>query len=206
MASSDTTSDSIIGVTLIDVDVDAAVADLKENWGWLLAEGMVQVIFGALSYALPILSTSYIGLYANWALVVTGVLNMMGLLFAERGLKIRSFLLGLAQVGLGALLELYPLESLATVTTAIAFTFMADGLFRIIVAEQNRDLPGWFWTFASGLFSIALGAYVLYTLPLSSLETIGTLAGMNLMSTGSSRIKIAWLGRALAAEDKKKQQ
>jgi uncharacterized membrane protein HdeD (DUF308 family) len=199
-------SDSIIGVVVIDVDVDAAVREIEENWGWILAEGMVQVIFGALSFALPILSTAYVGLYANWALVVSGLINIMGLLFAERGLKIRCFLLGLVQLGLGAILELYPLESLEVVTTLIASMFMADGLFRLVLAEQNRGLPGWFWTFMSGLTSIAAGAYVLYTLPLSSLETIGTLVGINLMSAGSTRIKIASLGRSLAAASKKKQE
>ena len=194
---------SIVGHKLIDVAVDMAIAEIQANWGRILAEGILQVIFGALAFSMPILSTAYIELYVHSALVVSGVINMLGLLFAEKGFKIRSFLIGVLQVGVGLVLEYYPLESLETVTTGIAVMFMVDGLYRVVLAEQNRDLPGWFWTFTAGLSSIAVGVYVLYTLPLSSLETIGTLVGINLMSVGASRIVVAWVGRKIVKAHKK---
>lgn len=202
MSSDTTTSSSVIGVSLVDVDVDAALDEIEANWGWILAEGMILSIFGSLVYFTPILSTAYVGVYTNAALCISGVINMLGLLFAERGYKIRSFLIGLGQLAMAGILEFYPLESLAAITTAIASGFMADGLFRIVLAEQNRGLPGWFWTLMGGLGSIAIGVYVLATLPVSSLETIGTLVGLNLLSAGAARINVAWLGRSMAIADK----
>ncbi len=80
----------------------------------------------------------------------------------------------------------------------IAAVLLADGVVRTILAIGNRQIPGWGWTLAGGLASVATAVIVLVALPSSALWVIGVLVGVSFLTTGIARIAVALEGRKLA--------
>ena len=172
----------------IVVDADKLRQEIAENWRWMLAGGILAVAGGAAALLAPVLATG------------VACFNLTGVFFAERGLKLESFLTGLVQVLLAAVMAFYPFASLMSMTVLIAAFMMAEGIVRIALAIQNRDLPGWGWTLGGGLATVATSVIVLAALPASSLWVIGILVGVSLLCSGATRIAIALEGRKIANE------
>lgn len=170
--------------------------DMAKNWGWLLASGVIDVALGVWAYATPVSSTLATELTYASALSFLGVLNVAGLFFSDY--KVRSLLLGITQLSLSYLLFNYPLSGAISITSFLAYSVMADGLYRILLAVQNEDLPQRGWTGLGGAVSLGWGLYVLNYLPLTSLTTLGSALGVFLVSTGATRISAGFAGRELA--------
>jgi len=171
---------------------------MTENWGWLLTSGVIDLALGTWSLVSPVSSTFATELTFATALAAIGILNVLGVFFSDY--KVRSLFLGVALLGLSYLLFNFPLTGAISVTSFIAYISMADGLYRIIVAAQNKDLPQRGWTGLGGLVSVGWGLFVLTFLPLTSITTLGSLLGVFLITIGLARISAGWTGRQLEKE------
>lgn len=180
------------------IDATEAAREIAKNWGWILAAGIVSVLAGITAIAAPVLTTGIAVTFVAVALFVVGCFNIAGLFFAEKGLKGESFLIGVVQILMSAVMAFYPVATLLSLTILIAAVIMVDGVFRIALAVRNHDLPGWGWTLAGGLAAVAISAMVLSGMPTSSLWLIGVLLGVSLISVGAARIAVALEGRRLA--------
>ena len=187
-----------VGVIIDPSSVSEAIA---KNWGWILTGGIVSVIGGVAALVAPGLATGVTGVFIAATLLVVGCVNLAGVLFADKGLKLESFLTGVIQVLLAAVMAFYPFASLASMTILIAAFIMADGIIRTALAVQNREVPGWGWTLAGGLASIVTSIIVLAALPTSALWVIGIMVGVNMLTSGIARISLALAARKLKHEE-----
>jgi len=108
------------------------------------------------------------------------------------------FLTGVVQVLLAAAMAFYPFASLMSLTILIAAFMLVDGIFRIVLAYQTREVPGWGWTLAGGIAGVVASVIVMTALPASSFWVIGILVGVNLIGVGAARIAIAVAARKVA--------
>lgn len=182
-------------MVLSDDDKIEAKQAIMKNWGFILSTGIADVIAGCAAVATPIYATAIAQITQVAALFVIGFTNVIGVFFVEKGLKARSLLLGLAQLGLGALIGNNPVESRYLATLLIASLGFSDGLYRLILAVQNTDLPERGWTIFGGLASIAVSCLVAANLEVASLFTLGAVLGGLFISAGWSRIFVALGGR-----------
>jgi len=113
-------------------------------------------------------------------LLLVGILHVSGFWYAEHGMKWSTMSVGVVQIILAIVVFTHPLGSLMLLTILIALAFMVEGLFKVIVALQNRHqhLPGWGLLFFSGLASVLLSFVVTAALPYSATYTIGILVGV----------------------------
>ncbi len=65
------------------------------------------------------------------------------------------------------------------------------GIWKIFASFSYRPAQGWLAILASGVIGLILGAVIWQQWPLSALWVVGTLAGINLLSTGISFIVLA---------------
>ena len=195
-----TNSNVVLPYNLMEADAELAANDIAKNWKWILAAGILNLIAGIIALLAPTMATVFVLVLISVTLLFAGGANMTGLWFAEQGMKTQSFLLGIVQCILGLLLWFYPFPSLVTITIMIAITFMLDGLFRCILALNNRSNPTLGWTLINGVCAVAFSLIILAAMPVSSLYTLSILVGANLMSLGMCRIAIAMVGRKAALE------
>lgn len=172
-----------------------ALLAIKQNWGFILTAGIADVVAGCAAIATPIFATAVAQITNVAALLVVGFNNVLGVFYVEKGYKARSLLLGLSQIALGILLGNNPEESRYLGTLMIASLCFADGLYRLLLAIQNSDLPERGWTIFGGLVSMVVSVLVTTNLDVASLLTIGAVMGGLLISAGWTRIFVALSGR-----------
>ena len=182
-------------MVISDDDMAQAKLDIAKNWGFVLTTGVADVVAGCAAIAAPIYATALAQMTQVAALLVIGFANVLSVFWVEKGLKARYLLLGLFQIAMGTLLGNNPVESLFMATLIIASMGFADGLFRLILAVQNSDLPQRGWTIFGGIVSMAVSVFITSNLDIASLFTVGAVMGGLLISAGWARIFVALSGR-----------
>ena len=180
----------------IDSAIDAARAQIKENWGWFLALGIVFVLAGLGAIAFPLVSTIAAKIALGWIFLAGGVLMIVHSFSSSRW---QGFLLGLLigvlYVFAGGWLAFFPFTGIITLTILLAALFLAEGVLEAIMAFRVRPHEGWGWLLLSGLVAAAVGVMIAMELPSSATWAIGLLTGVNLLMTGVSFVVLALAGR-----------
>ena len=170
--------------------------DLRKNWGWLLALGIVFIILGT------------IGLGMTFALTVASLLVFGVLLLVGGGVQIlqaikdkgwRSvvwhLLMALLYLLAGIAVLGDPVLASLVLTLMLAGAIAAIGIIRVVVAIQHRDMKGWVWSLLSGIVSIVLGVLIYAQYPVSALWLIGLFVAIDLIVHGWSYIFLALAAR-----------
>jgi uncharacterized membrane protein HdeD (DUF308 family) len=182
--------------TDIESAIEAARAQIRQNWGWFLAMGIVFVLAGLAAIAFPLLSTIATKIFLGWIFLVGGVLMIVHSFSSSRW---QGFLLGLLigvlYVVAGGWLAFFPFTGIITLTILLAALFLAEGVLEVIMALRVRPHEGWIWLLLSGLVAAVVGIMVAMGLPSSATWAIGLLTGINLLMTGASFIALALAGR-----------
>jgi len=169
---------------------------LHHNWGWMLALGIVWVIIGALAIILLFAATLATTLTLGVLFGIGGVVQIVQA-FSCRGW--RGFGLHLAggaiALILGALLLVFPLEGVFTLTIFLSAYFIVQGALKIISAFQSRPLRNWGWMLASGVLGIGIGLLIWIGLPGSAAWALGLLVGIELIFTGFAMVMLALSAR-----------
>ena len=156
--------------------------------------GIVLIIIGIVSIALPRFATLAVELLLAWMLIFAGA---AGLLVGWQG---RNFL-GWWHTGVTFLLTLilgivflvYPFSGIATMTIFVVGLFTLQGIASIFLATRLRKsgVDNWFWMVLSGLSSLLVAVLILGGWPGTAAWAIGLLIGFNLLTTGIGLISVA---------------
>ena len=90
---------------------------------------------------------------------------------------------------------LNPLLGVASFTLVLAVFFVVEGVFDLVAYFQNRSAQGSVWVLVDGIVTLILGALVWRQWPSSSLWVIGTLVGISMIMTGTTRLMISLAAR-----------
>jgi len=179
---------------------DTGLHELRRNWGWLLALGILLIFLGVIalvdSVAVSVISMIFFG----WVLLFAGIIqavqafrHRMGNHFFLHVLNaVFSFVVGL-------MLLRNSLAGLLVITLLMAAYFIVAGIFRIVAASAVR-VPGSGWLLVDGIISLILGVLVWTQWPIAALWIIGLFIGINLITTGCSQVMLAFVVRRLATE------
>jgi uncharacterized membrane protein HdeD (DUF308 family) len=193
---------SLVDSDILVIDTDVAATEIADNWGLILLSGTLGLAAGCLALYNPFEATDVAFLSSLAALTVSGVIHTGGSLFAERGYKILTLILGIAQLALSGVMAMDPFESELGLSLGVCMSVFADGLYRVVLAVQNPDLPGWWPTFLGGFVGMATSVYVTKYMPLTFIAAPGIAMGVSLVSTGIARICVGIAGRNLAKDTK----
>jgi uncharacterized membrane protein HdeD (DUF308 family) len=182
--------------TDIESAIEAARAQIRQNWGWFLALGIVFALAGLAAIAFPLLSTIATKIVLGWIFLAGGVLMVLHAFSASgwRGFLL-GLLIGILYVVAGGWLAFFPFTGIITLTILLAALFLAEGVLEVIMALRVRPHEGWVWLLLSGLVAAAVGIMIALGLPSSATWAIGLLTGINLLMTGASFIALALAGR-----------
>ena len=172
--------------------VQEVFGDVRANWGWLLALGIVFVILGFIGLGMTFVVTMA-------SVLMYGVLLLIGAgaQFVDaakcKGWKgiIWHVLIALLYAVAGIAVIADPLAASAILTLMLAGVLIVVGLARVIMALQMRGARNWLWPLLGGMVSIILGGIIMANWPVSGLWIIGLFVSIELMVNGWSYIFVA---------------
>ena len=183
------------------IPVDAAAAALREAMRetvkryslWYLIQGVLLVVAGVLAIISPIIASVAIVFLLGWVLIISGVLQAVGLIGASNvphfWLQLISAVLAIL---IGVLLLRSPDSGLLVMTMLLIVYFMVEGIAKVIFALTIRPFPNWVWVLASGVVGILLAFILWANMPLTANWALGLMLGVLLVSEGSALTYLAW--------------
>ncbi len=161
---------------------------------WL---GVAMVVLGIVALVFPVFSTLVVALMVGWMLLFFGSITFFSSFSIHgTGPFFGTLLLGIVSIAAGVFLLFNPLAGAVALTLMVAIIFSLQGALEISFAFELRPLPAWVGMLISGLISVALAIIIAAGWPSISKIVLGTLLGVNFLSTGFGYI---FLSRALTS-------
>jgi uncharacterized membrane protein HdeD (DUF308 family) len=183
------------------ISLDAAAAAMRDAMRetvrryslWYLVQGILMVVTGILALIYPWIASIAIVRLLGWFLIITGILQAIGLIGAR---QVPYFWLELISAGLAIVIGLLLLRhtdaGLLFFSVLFIVYFMVEGIVKVIFGLTIRPFPNWGWVFASGLIGILLSVYLWANLSTVSEWVLGFLLGVLLVVEGSALTSLTW--------------
>ena len=183
------------------ISLDAAAAAMRDAMRetvrryslWYLVQGILMVVTGILALIYPWIASIAIVRLLGWFLIITGILQAIGLIGAR---QVPYFWLELISAGLAIVIGLLLLRhtdaGLLFFSVLFVVYFMGEGIVKVIFGLTIRPFPNWGWVFASGLIGILLSVYLWANLSTVSEWVLGFLLGVLLVVEGSALTSLTW--------------
>lgn len=168
-----------------DVQIEVHSVDLKRNWGWILALGIVFIILGSVGLTMVIGVTLASMYFLGVLLLIAAGSQTFDVLKSKewRG-AISHIVVAMLYTALAALIFIDPFLASSLMTAAIAGVFIVMGILRIWMAMLLKAGEGWGWIFFAGLASLVLGILILLQWPFSGAWFIGLFISIELIICG----------------------
>ncbi len=162
--------------------------ELPLSWGWILAQGIVTLLFGSIAFYLAGLTT-LATVYMFGGLMGAGGILQLVQSFTDTDKtwtqRLSNILIGILYILTSVLIFIDPLAATYALTIMIAALFAAIGAVRLVQAWRNRKHGwNWLWLALFGLVNIGFSAWVMVTLPASALWLIGLMVSIELIMHG----------------------
>ena len=143
------------------------------------------LILGVIAILLPVITTFAITLLIGALLLVGGVTT------AVRAVRFKGFpgatgslIFGALSALVGIFLLVAPQTGEEALTVILVGLFLVQGFAEISASVQHRQWTAWGWMLISGIASMVLALFLLFSFPSSANWAVGLLLGLNLIFTG----------------------
>jgi uncharacterized membrane protein HdeD (DUF308 family) len=161
---------------------------------------VLMIAAGVLAVCVPVIAGVAITALVGWLLVFSGVLHLAFAWRAGRaGAVLWEVLLGIVYGAIGFYLLASPVAGLASLTLAIAFYLLVEGVLEFVLSFQLRPAPGTGWLMVDGIITLVLAVMIWSTWPSSALWVVGTLVGISMFFSGITRLMLSMAVRRIAA-------
>ena len=176
---------------------DPAGADVaRKAVGWSIFVSCVMIVAGLLAIVLPFEAGIAINIFVAWMLIFAAIAHFVFAWYTRRtGSVLLKALLGILYLAVAIYLLDHPKRGLATLTLALAFYLLIEGVTEIMLYFQHRSAGGAGWFLFDGAVTLILGAMLFSTWPSSSEWAVGTLVGVSIFFSGVSRLMISLAAR-----------
>src|SRR5208283_630502 len=157
------------------------------------------IVFGFLAIALPFATSWGVVLVIGWLIIFSGAFQFIHA-FQSKGIGhiLWKLLVAILYLIVGLYFLLHPILGVAAFTLMLAIFFVLEGVFDLVAYFQSRSLPGSGWILFDGIVTLFLGLLVWRQWPSSSLWVIGTLVGISMIFTGTTRLMLGLAARKVA--------
>lgn len=165
---------------------------------WLIFAGGALLLIGAAAILHDVTATKVSVMAIGALLTVAGVLQIVHGFYVSSWSGFFLYLLaGIIRTAVGVMLVLYPQVGAEALTLVVSLYLIVGGLFKA-VASIVLALPGWGWSVASGVVSLALGVMLAVQWPQVSVWFVGFAVGVDLMVDGGALLMFAAAMKKLA--------
>ena len=175
---------------------EAAISKLGS--GSSIVWAILLIVFGFLAILLPFATSWGVVVVIAWLIVFSGGFQFIHA-FQSKGIGhiLWKLLVAILYLIVGIYFLLNPLLGVAAFTLVLAIFFVLEGVFDLVAYFKARGLPGSGWILFDGIVTLILGLLVWRQWPSSSLWVIGTLVGISMIFTGTTRLMLSLAARKL---------
>jgi uncharacterized membrane protein HdeD (DUF308 family) len=175
-------------------------ADVHKAATWSVALSVVMIATGVLAIGVPLIAGVAVTALVGWLLIFSGVLHLAFAWRAGRaGAVVWEILLGIVYGAIGFYLLASPVAGLASLTLAIAFYLLIEGVLELVLSFQLRPIPGSGWLLVDGIVTLVLAVMIWTTWPSSAVWVVGTLVGISMFFSGITRLMLSLAVRRITA-------
>jgi uncharacterized membrane protein HdeD (DUF308 family) len=157
--------------------------------------GVVFILLGILAIAEPGIAGLAVTSLVGWLLVLGGVVHISAIFGGGGAARvIWQLILGAIYILGGIYFLTHPLLALGSLTLLLSGIILMEAVLELIVYFRTTKDGHFRWMLVNGLITLVLGGLIWLQWPSSSVWAIGTLVGVNLITTGVSRLM---LGKAM---------
>jgi uncharacterized membrane protein HdeD (DUF308 family) len=181
---------------------DATIGDVaKKVTSWSIAISVLMIIAGLLAILLPLQAGIAVNLFVGWMLLFAAAAHFV-YAWSTRGAGgvIWKVLVGILYAVIGFYLLEHPARGLATLTLVLAYYLLIEGVMEIVLFFQHRAGPGAVWFLLDGIVTLILGFLVWRTWPSSTEWVIGTLVGLSIFFSGTTRLMLSLAARRVVTK------
>lgn len=159
--------------------------------GWSVFLGIMLVIAGILSIAVPIFAGIAASIFFGWLILIGGVAHLI-YAWSERsaGHVLWEVLIGLVYIVAALYMLFRPVAGMAALTLVLAVYIGISGIFELASFAALRRLRGAGWFLLDGIISLLLAGLIFFHWPASSFWAVGTLVGISLLFSGIARLTL----------------
>jgi uncharacterized membrane protein HdeD (DUF308 family) len=182
------------------MNATSAVTIARRSLNWSIGLSILMILAGILAIAMPPVAGLAVNLVVAWLLIFSAAMHLA---FAwhtrTAGGVIWEILLGLLYGFVGVYLLLHPVAGLATLTLALAIYLFLEAVFEFILWGFLRPLPGAGWLLLDGVITLILSVLIWKTWPSNTDWVIGTLVGISMLFSGTTRLMLSLAARHAVA-------
>jgi uncharacterized membrane protein HdeD (DUF308 family) len=173
------------------------VADVaKKAVGWSIFVSVIMIVAGLLAIAMPLEAGIAVNIFVGWMLIFAALAHFVFAWFTRRtGSVLLKILLGILYLCVGFYLLDHPARGLATLTLALAFYLLIEGVTEIVLYFQHRPASGSGWFLIDGIITLILGVMIWRLWPSSTEWVLGTIVGISIFFSGVTRLMISLAAR-----------
>jgi len=165
------------------------MGDIRRTTTWSIVFSVLMIAAGVLAIGVPMVAGIAVTAFVGWLLLLSGVLHLAFAWGAGRAnAVVWEILLGALYGLIGTYLLASPAGGLASLTLAIAAYLVIEGVLEFIVSFQLRPAPGSGWLLVDGIVTLVLALMIASTWPSSAEWVVGTLVGISMLFSGSTRL------------------
>jgi uncharacterized membrane protein HdeD (DUF308 family) len=165
---------------------------------WSIGLSILMIVAGILAIAMPPAAGLAVSLVVAWLLLISGGMHLV---FAwhtrTAGAAVWEVLLGLVYALTGIYLLAQPAAGLAALTLALAIYLFMEAVLEFALFSFLRRLPGAGWLLFDGVVTLILAVLIWRTWPSSTEWVIGTLVGISMLFSGTTRLMLSLSVRQL---------
>jgi uncharacterized membrane protein HdeD (DUF308 family) len=136
-----------------------------------------------------------------WLLVFSGCAHLVFAWYTRStGGFLWELLLGVVYIFIGVYLLIHPLAGLASLTIALAIYLLLEATLEFVLGFTLRPLPGSGWLLFDGIITLILAVMIWRTWPSNTAWVIGTLVGISMLFSGTSRLMISMAARSVTSK------
>jgi uncharacterized membrane protein HdeD (DUF308 family) len=171
----------------------------KLGSGGSIVWAILLIIFGFLAIALPFATSWGVVVVLAWLIIFSGGFQFVHA-FQSQGVGhiLWKLLVAILYLIVGIYFLLHPVLGVAAFTLALAIFFVLEGIFDLVAYFKHRGLAGSGWILFDGIVTLILGILVWRQWPSSSMWVIGTLVGISMIMTGTTRLMLGLAARKLS--------
>jgi len=160
---------------------------------------IVVIILGFLAIALPLATSLGVVVVVAWLILLAGAFQLIHA-FQSKGVgsTLWKIVVAVLYLVVGIYFLMNPVLAVAGFTLALAVFFVVEGVMDLIIYFQSRKAGGSGWILFNGVVTLILGIMVWRQWPSSSGWLIGTLVGISMIMTGTTRLMLSLAARRIA--------
>jgi uncharacterized membrane protein HdeD (DUF308 family) len=173
----------------------------RHSMAWSTALSILIIVAGIMAILVPMAAGIAATILIGWLLVFAGGLHLIfGWHTREAGGLVWGLLMGLVYLAAGIYLLVHPVSGLAALTLILGSYLLAEAILEFVLAARLRHVGGTGWLIFDGIATLIMSILIWATWPSSSPWVIGTLIGVSMIFSGSSRLAVVSAARRAFAK------